>query len=159
MAEAGCLALAGALNRKNDSSVRQQGGDLTSLDASDFLVVGGDDEGGDVKGRPQFYDVLRIAAENDPTDALRGCGACYMRKSSGSSRLEDDRVGTGSGRGLDAVEQLLTLDDSVVLRVDDIEIRSQPGGRLASALHLFDLEIVIVVRYREHESRLGHAGP
>ena len=61
--------------------------------------------------------------------------------------------------GLDVVEQLLTLEDAVILRVDDVEIRSQPGGRLASTLHLFDLESVVVVRYREQESRIGHTWP
>src|ERR1035438_9872994 len=78
-----------------------------------------------------------------------------MRKRGGSSRLKDNHVGTSFGRGLDVVEQLLTLDDAVILRVDDFEIRSHPGGRLASALHLFDLEIVVVVGYREQERSLA----
>lgn len=70
--------------------------------------------------------------------------------------LDDDHGGTGFGRGLDTLEQLLTLDDTVILRVDDVEIRSQSRRGLASAIHLFDLEIVAVVRYREQDSRLRH---
>src|SRR5208283_5893085 len=84
---------------------------------------------------------------------------CHMWKSGGSSRLKNDDVGTGFGGGLDGLEQLLTLKDTVVLCIDYLEIQPEPGGCLAGTVHLFDLEIVAVVQYRKQESRFGHKPP
>jgi hypothetical protein len=144
------------LNQKDDSSLRQQGGELPPLDTPNSPVVRGNHEGRNREDRPQLFDVLRIAAENGPTDAFFGGGACHMWKCGRASWLKDNHLGTGFGCGLDVVEQLLTLQDAIILCEYNFEIRPNPGGRFASGPHLFDLEIVAVVQYREQEPRPGH---
>ena len=155
VAERRCLTVSGALYVENDAAARQESCELAPLKASHFPVIRSNDKRKNVEGRAQFSNVVGVAAENDPAHAGPGSSTSHVRKSGGSGGLEYDDIGAAFGGALYALQELLALENAVVLCTENLKIRAGACGRLTRTIHLLDLEIVVFVRYREQETRLG----
>jgi hypothetical protein len=71
-----------------------------------------------------------------------------MGKGRGSGWLKNDYAGASFGRALDPLQQVLALKNAVILRTENLKIRAATCGRLTRTVHLLDLEIIVLVRYR-----------
>src|SRR5208337_5282310 len=100
-------ASAGTLNVEHQSSRWQQSGKLVSLDAANFLMVGGHDESRYVIGRAEVVEIVGVAAQQGPANAHGGGGVRHLRKNRGPGWFEEDGVGAKIGCGLDFVKKLL----------------------------------------------------
>src|SRR6266536_3449956 len=104
----------------------------------------------------KLVEIFGVATQHNPADPGRRCCVSHLRKHGGAGRFKKDSVGARIDRGLDAVKELLTLQDAVILRIDDLEVHTGFVGSLTRSYRLLDLEIVVVVGHRKQEARLGH---
>ncbi len=100
---------------------------MASLNASDFGVVRGDAEHRRLAVAAQISEVVHIAVQDDPTDSRGNRGFGHLGQS-GADGFEDDSIGTCSRGRLDGLQQLLALINGVVVRVNDLDLDTDPLG-------------------------------
>src|SRR5260370_3898427 len=72
--------LGGPWHREIDPAPRKKSGDLPTLDAADFHLIGADGKNGCGRRLTKFASVLRFAAKDGPTDACADSSLCDLRE-------------------------------------------------------------------------------
>ena len=107
-----------------------QGSELSGLNSADFHLIGGNGEDRGLSNPSQLGKIFGLAIQNSPAYAGRDCRLSHLDHF-GADRLHDDGIGT-LRRVLDNFHQELGLVDGIIIGVNDLYFRAEPGSDLGS---------------------------
>src|SRR5262249_45396117 len=139
----------------NRASVAQNGSHLAALDTSDFFMICADGKNRHAVRAAQFANVICVAVQDGPAHTSSSGSAGDLWHSRSAHRLEDDRIRLSAG-GLDHIQQLLTLRDRIVARIDYFQTDPKFPHRALSRGSLLDLVVVVVGGERYENAQFLH---
>src|SRR5690242_12110216 len=107
-------------------------------------MIGRDNENGGFGRLAKLGDVIGVAIENSPTDPSRGRRASNLGKGGAADGLKNNGVGAMLFFGLNSLQKLCALSDSIVIRVNYLKLDTKSARGRFRGLRLLDLVIVVV---------------
>src|SRR6185312_5109740 len=122
-------------------------------------MVGADGENGYLVSAAQFRNIFHFAIEYDPRNP-RGCRrSCDLWHRRSTYRLKNNAVGMRFGVGLNDFQKLLTLQDGIILGIEDLQVAAEALRSFFSSRRLLHLVVIVASGQRDDKFQLLHRGP
>jgi|SRR5580692_2456374 hypothetical protein len=136
--------------------MREQCGSLTTLNASDFGVVGTKTKYRDTSTFAQLGNVICITIQNDPADTCMHGSASNLRQGSTADGFEHNRVGAIFRSDLNGFEDLRALIDSIVFGVDGLQFDTEILRGKSCGIGLLELIVIFAGGERKKKLQISH---